>query len=70
VAWPDGHAATFEDHVDGTLVWPPRGERGFGYDPIFVPDGFSQTFGEMEPEAKHALSHRARAFRKLVDALL
>ena len=70
VAWPDGHAATFEDHVDGTLVWPPRGERGFGYDPIFVPDGCSQTFGEMEPEAKHALSHRARAFRKLVDALL
>jgi XTP/dITP diphosphohydrolase len=59
-----------EGRCGGTLADAPRGERGFGYDPIFVPDGFSQTFGEMEPEAKHALSHRARAFRKLVDALL
>jgi XTP/dITP diphosphohydrolase len=58
-----------EGRCEGRMAGTPRGERGFGYDPIFVPDGFSQTFGEMEPEAKHALSHRARAFRKLVDAL-
>ena len=70
VGWPDGHIETFEGRVDGTLTFPPRGAKGFGYDPIFVPDGFSQTFGEMEPQMKHALSHRARAFRKLVDALL
>ena len=70
VAWPDGHIETFEGRVDGTLTFPPRGNKGFGYDPIFIPDGFSQTFGEMEPEMKHALSHRARAFRRLADALL
>jgi XTP/dITP diphosphohydrolase len=69
VAWPDGHLETFEGRVEGTLVWPPRGGKGFGYDPMFVPAGFEQTFGEMEPALKHSLSHRARAFRKLVDAL-
>ena len=68
LAWPDGHAETFEGIVYGHLVWPPRGSRGFGYDPIFVPDGFAVTFGEMEPEEKHRLSHRARAFAKLVAA--
>lgn len=66
LAWPDGHVETFEGRVDGTLVWPPRGPRGFGYDPMFVPDGRSETFGEMDPEEKHAISHRADAFRKLV----
>jgi XTP/dITP diphosphohydrolase len=68
LAWPDGHCEVFEGRVDGHLVWPPRGSRGFGYDPIFVPEGFEETFGEMEPEAKHAISHRADAFRKLVAA--
>jgi XTP/dITP diphosphohydrolase len=62
LAWPDGSAECFEGRVDGTLVWPPRGERGFGYDPMFRPDGHTETFGEMAPEAKHAISHRARAF--------
>lgn len=66
LAWPDGHVETFEGRVDGTLVWPPRGTRGFGYDPMFVPEGGALTFGEMEPAAKHAISHRARAFAKLV----
>lgn len=66
LAWPDGHTETFEGIVYGHLVWPPRGSRGFGYDPIFVPDGFDVTFGEMEPDEKHKLSHRAHAFRKLV----
>jgi XTP/dITP diphosphohydrolase len=70
IAWPnDGQAESFEGRVDGQLVWPPRGERGFGYDPMFVPAGFGQTFGEMEPAEKHAMSHRARAFAKLVEAL-
>ena len=68
LAWPDGHLDCFEGRVDGTLVWPPRGSRGFGYDPIFVPDGHAETFGEMDPEKKHAISHRADAFRKLVSA--
>jgi XTP/dITP diphosphohydrolase len=68
--WPDGSDALFEGRVEGTLVWPPRGERGFGYDPVFVPDGYSETFGEMDPEAKHAISHRADAFKKLVAATL
>lgn len=66
LCWPDGECATFEGIVHGTLVWPPRGERGFGYDPIFVADGHTLTFGEMEPDAKHAISHRADAFRKLI----
>ena len=70
VAWPDGALAEFEGRVDGTLVWPPRGTRGFGYDPMFVPNGDDLTFGEMEPAAKHAISHRAIAFRRLVDGLL
>jgi XTP/dITP diphosphohydrolase len=70
IAWPnDGQAETFEGRVDGTLVWPPRGDRGFGYDPMFVPAGHQQTFGEMEPATKHAMSHRAAAFAKLLEAL-
>ena len=70
IAWPnDGQAENFEGRVDGTLVWPPRGEKGFGYDPIFVPAGHVVTFGEMEPAEKHRMSHRADAFRKLVKAL-
>jgi len=68
LAWPDGHCESFEGTVEGRLVWPPRGRKGFGYDPMFVPDGHDITFGEMEPEAKHAISHRARAFRQLIDA--
>ena len=70
VAWPDGHLESFEGRVDGTLVWPPRGDRGFGYDPMFEPIGHPLTFGEMDPAAKHAISHRADAFRKLVATLL
>ena len=66
LAWPDGDVATFRGEVHGTLVFPPRGTNGFGYDPIFVPEGGRQTFGEMEPVAKHEISHRARAFAKLV----
>ena len=66
LAWPDGHVDTFRGEVHGVLTWPPRGERGFGYDPMFVPDGETSTFGEMEPARKHAMSHRAAAFRKLV----
>jgi XTP/dITP diphosphohydrolase len=58
-----------EGRVDGTLVFPGRGTRGFGYDPIFVPEGYAETFGEMDPDAKHAISHRARAFEKLKAAL-
>ena len=70
IAWPnDGQVETFDGRVDGTLVWPPRGERGFGYDPIFVPARHEQTFGEMDPDEKHRISHRADAFRKLVAAL-
>jgi XTP/dITP diphosphohydrolase len=70
IAWPDdGQTESFEGRVDGTLVWPPRGERGFGYDPMFVPAGYDQTFGEIDPEVKHGISHRANAFRKLVAAL-
>ncbi|MEN6541380.1 RdgB/HAM1 family non-canonical purine NTP pyrophosphatase [Parvibaculum sp.] len=67
LAWPDGHIEYFEGRVDGELVWPPRGTKGFGYDPMFVPNGHEETFGEMEPERKHAMSHRADAFRQLVD---
>jgi XTP/dITP diphosphohydrolase len=69
LAWPDGETALFEGRVAGNLVWPPRGKRGFGYDPVFQPAGHDQTFGQFEPEAKHAISHRADAFRKLVAAL-
>jgi XTP/dITP diphosphohydrolase len=70
LAWPDGHVEWFEGRVDGTLVWPPRGTQGFGYDPVFLPEGHAETFGEMEPAAKHAMSHRADAFRQLVAAVL
>ena len=69
VAWPGGPAVVVEGRVDGVLTFPPRGDRGFGYDPIFIPEGFAQTFGEMEPAAKDAMSHRARAFAKLKAAL-
>lgn len=68
LAWPDGHVETFEGQVQGQMVWPPQGDRGFGYDPTFVPEGFAITFGEMEPEKKHSMSHRARAFAQLVTA--
>jgi XTP/dITP diphosphohydrolase len=68
LAWPDGGVETFRGEVQGTLVWPPRGSKGFGYDPMFLPDGRSLTFGEMEPHEKHAISHRADAFAKLVAA--
>ena len=68
LAWPDGHTETFLGRVDGTIAWPPRGEKGFGYDPMFVPHGGASTFGEMEPEAKHAISHRARAFAQAIAA--
>ena len=78
LAWPDGHVETFEDRVDGDLVFPPRGTAGFGYDPLFRPDGHTRTFGEMSAEEKHglpadgsrALSHRARAFQALQHACL
>ena len=70
VAWPDGPCVVVQGEVHGNLTFPPRGERGFGYDPIFVSDGFDQTFGEMDPAAKDAMSHRALAFAKLKAALL
>jgi XTP/dITP diphosphohydrolase len=70
LAWPDGAAEVFEGHVFGRLVWPPRGDRGFGYDPIFVADGMEQTFGEIDPELKYRISHRAAAFRLLLAACL
>jgi XTP/dITP diphosphohydrolase len=77
VAWPDGHVEEFEARVEGTLVWPPRGSEGFGYDPMFLPDGQDRTFGELSREEKHGLpphgkglSHRARAFLRLADACL
>ena len=68
LAWPDGHVEVFEGRVDGTLVWPPRGSQGFGYDPIFLPEGGAQTFGKLSPEEKHRVSHRARAFATLMTA--
>jgi XTP/dITP diphosphohydrolase len=68
LAWPDGHVETFEGVLDGELTFPPRGTRGFGYDPIFIPDGYDITFGEMEPQQKHDMSHRAKAFAQLVAA--
>jgi len=77
VAWPDGHAEEFEARVTGSLVWPPRGDKGFGYDAMFLPDGHDRTFGEMSSDDKHGLpprgkglSHRARAFLKLAEACL
>jgi XTP/dITP diphosphohydrolase len=68
LAWPDGHVECFEGEIAGALVFPPRGEKGFGYDPMFLPDGYQETFGEMAPEKKHRISHRARAFAALVAA--
>ena len=70
VAWPGGPAVVVEGRIDGTLTFPPRGDKGFGYDPIFVPEGLLQTFGELEPAQKDGMSHRARAFVKLKAALL
>ena len=70
VAWPHGEVRFYEGRVYGHLTWPPRGARGFGYDPMFVPDGETQTFGEMDPARKTLMSHRGRAFGGLVDALL
>jgi XTP/dITP diphosphohydrolase len=69
VAWPDGGTATFVGRVDGAITWPPRGDKGFGYDPMFVPNGCSVTFAEMDSAEKHAISHRARAFAQLVAAM-
>ena len=68
LAWPDGHTETFLGRVDGAVVWPPRGDKGFGYDPMFVPAGTQQTFGEIDPEEKHAVSHRARAFAQVLTS--
>ena len=70
VAWPDGPAVVVEGRVEGRLTFPPRGDRGFGYDPIFIPDGYDQTFGELDPNLKDSISHRARAFEKLKAALI
>ena len=77
IAWPDDHVEEFEGRVDGVVAWPPRGDKGFGYDPLFRPDGFDRTFGEMSAEEKHGLppqgqglSHRARAFMQLAEACL
>ncbi len=70
LAWPDGHMEGFLGEAHGAWVWPPRGANGFGYDPMFVPDGGTETFGEMTAEAKHAISHRAAAFRQLAAACL
>jgi XTP/dITP diphosphohydrolase len=68
LAWPDGHVESFEGRVDGHLTFPPRGLKGFGYDPIFVPEGHTETYGELEPDYKHGMSHRALAFAKLIAA--
>ncbi|MBL4614508.1 MAG: RdgB/HAM1 family non-canonical purine NTP pyrophosphatase [Magnetovibrio sp.] len=68
MAWPDGHMESFEGQVHGTMIWPARSEHGFGYDPSFVPDGFDLSFAQMEAAQKHAMSHRANAFKKLVAA--
>lgn len=78
LAWPDGHTEMFRGEIDGTVVWPPRGSQGFGYDPVFQPEGHAVTFGEMSAEQKHgwkpgqaqALSHRARAFKRFVETCL
>lgn len=78
LAWPDGHAEYFRGEIEGTLVWPPRGKDGFGFDPIFQPEGYSKTFGEMTAQEKHgwkpgdkqALSHRARAFKQFAETIL
>lgn len=67
IVWPDGHDETVEGIIDGSFVWPPRGKNGFGYDPVFVLDGHDQTFGEVDPEWKHSVSHRAKAFAQLLE---
>ena len=69
LAWPDGHVEAFGGRVDGTIIWPPRGDKGFGYDPMFQPHGHAISFGEMDPDKKHAMSHRADAFAQLVKAV-
>ena len=68
LSWPDGHFETFEGRVNGSVCWPPRGGRGFGYDPIFIASGMDLTFGEINPALKHSISHRADAFRQLSEA--
>jgi len=68
LAWPDGHMESFEGKVFGDLTWPKRGDRGFGYDPVFIPEGHTVTFAEMDPAEKHAMSHRANAFKQLINA--
>ena len=67
IVWPDGHDETVEGIIDGQFIWPPRGENGFGYDPVFQLDGYDQTFGEVDPEWKHSVSHRAKAFEQLLS---
>ena len=67
IVWPDGHDETVEGIIDGDFIWPPRGNRGFGYDPIFQLSGTDQTFGEADPDWKHSVSHRARAFDQLLE---
>lgn len=69
LAYPDGRTETFEGRVDGRIVWPPRGDKGFGYDPMFIPDGCDKTFGEMGSDEKHKMSHRAKAVQKLITYL-
>lgn len=69
LAWPDGREEVFEGRVDGDIVWPPRGSKGFGYDPIFVASGMEQTFAEIDPQDKHKMSHRAEAFKKLLSCM-
>jgi XTP/dITP diphosphohydrolase len=68
LSWPDGHTESFEGRVHGKMIWPPRGHNGFGYDATFVANGMDISFAEMQPQAKHAISHRAKAFEKLVEA--
>ena len=68
LCWPDGECETFEGVLPGELIWPSRGDKGFGYDPMFLPNGYAQSFGEMDPEEKHAMNHRSIAFRKLLNA--
>ena len=68
LAWPDSHTETFLGRIDGEVVWPPRGSKGFGYDPMFVPSGFQRSFGEMQLDEKHAISHRARAFAQMLKS--
>ena len=70
LAWPDGHDEICAGKVDGTLTWPMRGDLGFGYDPMFIPEGETETFGEMDPAKKHGMSHRADAFAKLLEGPL